>query len=549
MVLCIRWRRRTKPRRRHSVLRAMASILESFRELLVELGVYLWCIVVRLVFALWFCWKKPVPLPALTDKLLLRSATSLTADIRNGKVKSVDLISAYIKRIREVQPIINAVVEERFEEALEDAKEVDRLVASGNMSASQMSKEKPLLGLPFTAKNSIAIKGLRQDAGSLFWHGRRAEEDAPSVALLRAAGAIPLALTNVCEMCMWDNALNLVDGCTRNPHDTRRSPGGSSGGEGSLLAAAGSLIGLGTDIGGSVRSPAAYCGIFGHKPTAGVVPNTGLLPDVGEKLVQFNCVGPMARFAEDLPLTLNVLAGSATNGLRLNEQVNMKALKLYYMDSEGSLYISRVTTEARQTVRRVTQCLKAAHGLEVQQLHLRELQFNLYMWYKVNGGMEDKPLAEMFRPGGFNALVELLRYLVGAGRHTLAALAACTITKLFRFRTKQKAYAYMACLESARDRLEETLGDDGVLILPAAVSAAPFQNQDLLLFGLSCLLALFNQFKVPATVCPVMLSAQGLPLCVQVVAKRGNDRLCLAVAREIENRFGGWLDPSTKIKA
>ncbi|KAH7952859.1 hypothetical protein HPB49_001860 [Dermacentor silvarum] len=486
----------------------MASILKSCRELLVELGAYLWCIVARLVFALRFSWKKPLPLPATTDELLRRSATSLAADIRNGKVKSVDLVSAYIRRIREVQPIINAVVEERFEEALEDAKEVDRLVASGTLSASQMSKEKPLLGLPFTAKNSIAIKGLRQDAGSTFWHGRRATEDAPSVALLRAAGAIPLALTNVCELCMWDDALNLVDGCTRNPHDTRRSPGGSSG----------------------------------------VVPNTGLLPDVGENLKQFNCVGPMARFAEDLPLMLNVLVGSGTNGLRLNEKVNMKTLKLYYMDTEGSLYISRVTTEARRAVTRVTQYLKAEHGLEPQRLYMPEMRFAMFMWYKVADAMDDKPLAEMFRPGGFNTLVELLRYLVGVGRHTLAALAACTIMRACRFGSKQKAEAYIASLNSARDRLEEALGDNGVLILPAAVSAAPFQNQDLLFLDSSCMTALFNWFKVPATVCPVMRSAQKLPLCVQVVAKRGNDRLCLAVAREIENRFGGWPDPSTKMQ-
>ncbi|XP_037502056.2 fatty-acid amide hydrolase 2-A-like, partial [Rhipicephalus sanguineus] len=247
----------------------MATVLGSCRELLLELVVYLWCTVTRLVFTLWFYWKKPLPLPPVTDRLLLRSATSLAADIRNGKVKSVDLVSAYIRRIREVQPIINAVVEERFEEALKDAEEVDRLVASGTMSASQMTKEKPLLGLPFTSKNSIAIRGMRHDAGSLYWHGRRAEEDAPSVASLRRAGAIPLALTNVPELCMWGESHNLVDGCTRNPHDTRRSPGGSSGGEGSLLAAAGSLIGLGTDAAGSVRIPSAYCGIFGHKPTAG----------------------------------------------------------------------------------------------------------------------------------------------------------------------------------------------------------------------------------------------------------------------------------------
>ncbi|XP_049268601.1 fatty-acid amide hydrolase 2-A isoform X6 [Rhipicephalus sanguineus] len=525
----------------------MATILGSCRELLLELAVYLWWTVTRLVFALWWFWKKPRPLPPVTDKLLLRSATSLAADIRNGKVKSVDVVSAYIRRIREVQPIINAVVEERFEEALKDAEEVDKLVASGTMSASQMSKEKPLLGLPFTSKNSIAIKGMRQDAGSLFWYGRRAVEDAPAVAFLRAAGAIPLALTNVPEMCMWGDSHNLVDGATLNAHDTRRSPGGSSGGEGTLLAAAGSLIGVGTDIGGGVRIPAAYCGIFAHKPTAGVVPNTGLLPDVGGKLGQFNCVGPSTRFAEDLPLMLNVLAGSPTNTFRLNEKVNLNMLKLYYMDTEGSLYISRMTSDIRQVVGKVTQYLKETHGLEPHPLQMPEMRFAVFTWFKVAAVKEPKPLAEMYRPGGFNTFVELLRLLVGAGRHTLATLAACKVASLFRFRSEQEGEAYIASLEDARDRFEETLGDNGVLVLPAATSAALFRNQDLLIFDSPDTVTLFNLFKAPATVCPVMRSAENLPLCVQVVAKRGNDRLCLAVARDIEKCFGGWIDPSAKL--
>ncbi|KAL1427739.1 hypothetical protein MTO96_017170 [Rhipicephalus appendiculatus] len=411
----------------------------------------------------------------------------------------MDLVSAYIRRIREVQPIINAVVEERFEEALKDAEEVDRLVASGTMSTSQMSKEKPLLGLPFTSKNSIAIKGY------LLVSGTR------------------------CMESTWWTVAHVT------PHDTRRSPGGSSGGEGSLLAASGSLIGLGTDIGGSVRIPAAFCGIFGHKPTAGVVPNTGLLPDVGENLTQFNCVGPMTRFAEDLPLILNVLAGSATTSFRLNE-------KREAFTSAGR------QMDARRAVRQVVQYLNKAHGIEGHPLQLPELRFGTFEWFKVAGVKEPKPLSEVFRPGGFNVLVELLRHLVGAGRHTLAALVACTIAPLCHFRSKQKGEAYVISLENVRDRFEETLGDNGVLVLPAATSAALFQNQDLMFFDSAGMTSFFSLFKVPATVCPVMRSEDNLPMCVQVVAKRGNDRLCLAVAREIEKHFGGWIDPSAKFE-
>ncbi|KAK8770491.1 hypothetical protein V5799_013043 [Amblyomma americanum] len=463
------------------------------------------------------------------------------------QISSVDVVSAYIRRIREVQPIINAVVEARFEEALEDAEGADRLVASGSMSVHQLKQEKPLLGLPFTNKNSIAVKGLRQDAGSLLWRGHRAAEDAPSVALLRAAGAIPLALTNVPELCMWDDATNLLDGCTLNPYDTRRSPGGSSGGEASLLAAAGSLLGLGTDLGGSVRVPAMYCGVFGHKPTSGVVPNGGLLPDLGEGMGEYNCVGPLTRFSEDLPLMLSVLAGRASDDLRLCEPVNLGSLKLYFIDADGSQYFSRVASDVREAVRKVTRHMKEAHGIEPKRLDLPGMRYGLVTWFKACVAKDPTPMSELFRPGGFNTFFELLRLLVGAGRHTLATLAACKMAPLFSFSSGEKAKAHLDSVEDLRDCFEKILGDNGVLVMPGATNTAPYHNQDLLMYDSPSMTALFNVLQVPATACPVMMSSNGLPLAVQVVARRGNDHLCLAVAREIEKRFGGWVDPGRNV--
>ncbi|XP_075741599.1 fatty-acid amide hydrolase 2-like [Rhipicephalus microplus] len=140
-------------------------------------------------------------------------------------------------------------------------------------------------------------------------------------------------------------------------------------GEGSLLAAAGSLMGVGTDLAGSVRVQAAYCGALSHNSTYGVVPNTGLLPDDGENLEQYNFVGLMCRFAEDLSLMLNVLAKYAANRLKLNKKGNLKHLKVHYMDTEGSLYISPVTTEATRAAKRVTDYLRTAHGIEPKRLY------------------------------------------------------------------------------------------------------------------------------------------------------------------------------------
>lgn len=179
------------------------------------------------------------------------------------------MVQAYIDRMREVQPLINAVVEYRIEEALREARNADDLIQSHAKTTEELASQLPLLGVPFTAKNSVAIKGMVQNAGSLYYKEQRASRDAEVVSLLVRAGAIPVALTNVPEMCMVGDTLNRIYGSTANPYDTRRTSGGSSGGEGALIAAAGSLVGIGTDLGGSIRIPSLFCGIFGHKPTAG----------------------------------------------------------------------------------------------------------------------------------------------------------------------------------------------------------------------------------------------------------------------------------------
>ncbi|KAL3219649.1 hypothetical protein MRX96_050495 [Rhipicephalus microplus] len=216
-------------------------------------------------------------------------------------------------------------------------------------------------------------------------------------------------------------------------------------------------MGIGTFLAGSIRAPAAYCGVFAHRATSGVVANTGLLPDVGENLEQYNFVGPMCRFTEDLPLMLNVLAKYAANRLKLNEKLH-----------EGSA--------------QVTEYLKTAHGIDPKRLHLPEVRFMTVTWLKFIAAKESKPLAEMFRPGNFSTVIELIRSLVRANRHTLAAMMLSNMMRLFSFYSKQNAQACVPSVESAHNRFEETLGDDSVLLLEAATKSAPFHNQDLMFF-------------------------------------------------------------------
>lgn len=330
----------------------MGGFRDWFFGLLLETIYFCWSGAVEFLFWIWFSFVRRQRLPPLQNPILLESATSLAAKIRTGEVKSVDVVQAYIDRVSEVQPVLNAVVERRFEDALREATKADDLVRARTKTPEELAKEFPLLGVPFTVKNSIGVKGMLQDAGSVYCKGLRADQDSAAVSLLVRAGAIPLALTNIPEMWMAWDTYNKLYGSTKNPYDTRRTPGGSSGGEAALIAAAGSLMGIGTDISGSIRIPSLFCGIFGHKPTAGMVSMEGVFPDLGGTLSDYNCLGPMCRYAEDLPLMLGVLAGANAVPLQLTKPVDVNLLQVYYTEDDGST-ISSVGSDSRKAIREV----------------------------------------------------------------------------------------------------------------------------------------------------------------------------------------------------
>jgi Asp-tRNA(Asn)/Glu-tRNA(Gln) amidotransferase A subunit family amidase len=204
-------------------------------------------------------------------RLTERSASDLARAIRAGEVSSREVVQAHVARLRDVQPRLNAVAAERFEAALAEAEAADNRVAA----ADEHEALPPLLGVPCTIKESIALAGMPNCAGLLSRREHRAVETAPAVRRLLEAGAIPLAVTNTPELCLWIESHNFVYGRTRNAYDPRRVAGGSSGGEGAAVGAGGSPLGLGSDIGGSIRLPAFFNGVFGHKCSAWMVPNTG----------------------------------------------------------------------------------------------------------------------------------------------------------------------------------------------------------------------------------------------------------------------------------
>ena len=231
------------------------------------------------------------------------SATELLAAVRAGRVTSSELTDLYIRRIERHDGRLNAVVVRDFERARQRARAADEAGARGERA--------PLLGLPITLKESFNVAGLETTCGVPEWKGYVSPHDAPAAARLHAAGTVLLGKTNVPPMLADWQSDNPIYGRTGNPWDTARTPGGSSGGSAAALAAGLTALEVGSDIGGSIRVPAVFCGVYGHRPSETLLPKSGQfpMPPLPNAAVVMGVQGPLARSAEDLELALSVLAG------------------------------------------------------------------------------------------------------------------------------------------------------------------------------------------------------------------------------------------------
>lgn len=238
----------------------------------------------------------------LTTDLAEATAGRTVQAIAEGQISALEATDAAIARIEARDGAINAVVVRDFDRARAAAKTADAAIARG--------ERRPLLGVPMTVKEANWVAGLPTTWGMAHWKDWKAPVDGVGIARLRAAGAIILGKTNVPPMLGDFQSDNPVYGRTNNPWDLARTPGGSSGGGAAALAAGMVPLEFGSDIGGSIRIPAGFCGVYGHKPSYGVVPLRGHTPPGLEGVdVPVAVVGPMARTAADLELALGVLAG------------------------------------------------------------------------------------------------------------------------------------------------------------------------------------------------------------------------------------------------
>ncbi|MHB8657110.1 MAG: amidase [Solirubrobacteraceae bacterium] len=473
-----------------------------------------------------------------------RSALELARAIRAGELTALEVVEAHIERTSRWGPRINAVIADRFQMARQEARDADARLASAT-SAQELPA---LLGVPFTVKESIAVAGMPNAAGVVARGEHRAQRSAPAVARLISAGAIPIGVTNTSELTLWIESVNPLYGRTSNPYDLRRTAGGSSGGEGASIGSGGAPFGLASDIAGSIRIPALFCGVFGHKPSPGVVPNCGMWPPTSGVSGRMLGVGPLARRAEDLMPVLRIIAGpdpddplsrEATLGDPL--AVTLEGLTVTVVEDASRRPLSRELRDGRE---RALGALAAA-GARVRRVGMSSWRGALMPYLATlqagSGSASARSTARLLEESGEQRPTwgTLWRRSPRHSAPTRVALAAELIPDS---RGKAARRRLVATAETVATELLEAIGD-GVLLHPAHARVAPRHRQTLGRLWLLTPAAVFNLAGVPVTEAPLGLSETGLPVGIQVAAAPGQDHVSIAVALELERVFGGWSPP------
>jgi Asp-tRNA(Asn)/Glu-tRNA(Gln) amidotransferase A subunit family amidase len=471
------------------------------------------------------------------SELIFESASSLAQMIRQKQVSCREAIEAYLQRIERVNPLLNAYIHLDAEGARRQALAADEALARGEPTG-------PLHGVPFSMKSSIEVAGFPSECGSKLRQGVVAGRDATLVGRLRQAGAVILGNTNVPDLLMAYETDNSLYGRTNNPWDRERTPGGSSGGESAAIAAGCSAAGFGSDGGGSVRVPAHFCGIYGLKPTPGLIPRTGHWPACVGPASFSALVGPMARSAEDLELLLRVTAGpenhdSASAPVSVDPvgDAELEGLEIGYFEDDGA---KPVTPETRQAIQTAVRILRG-QGFRVEPFEMEHIEEARQLWwvfFGVAGAALTKPLVE----GREQDLHPFARDLLAPADGS-----------------EYPSFEQFMNMWVERDRLRwqllERMGRRRALLCPVAGVPAFRHRERVWSIGgrkvryprVFSYCQIFNLLSNPSVVVPVGRSPEGLPIGVQIVGRHFEDPLILGIARRLGAALGEWQRPPEAI--
>lgn len=484
------------------------------------------------------------------NDVAFHSATELTKAIRERRIGSAELLELYIERYERLNPKINAIVATDLETARDRARRADEALARGENWG-------PLHGLPMTIKDCIEVAGMPCTWGSPPLKDYMPTTNAVAVQSLIDAGAVIFGKTNLPLFGMDFQSFNDVYGQTNNPWDVTRTPGGSSGGAAAALAAGLTGLELGSDIGGSIRGPAHYCGVYGHKSTYGIIPKHGQAPPLGvlprdyDSETDIAVSGPLARSADDLDLVMKLvvqpsLPQRGAISIRLPSP-RKKTLKTYriglWLDDPAYPVDSSVGDCLQQAADRL-----AVAGASVKE---KKPDIDFIDCHRVYNDLLNLATASSIAPDQFESLKERAAALSADDQSNRAVNTRASI------RTHREWQLLDHQRTTMRQKWADYFEDIDVLLCPVTRVAAfphdhakiikrvlPVNNRDetcldalLPWVGLSCVSYL------PATVAPVGSTPEGLPVGVQIVGPYLEDRTPIHVARLMEDVTGGFTPP------
>ena len=461
-----------------------------------------------------------------TEPIWQMTAVAISSAVRSGEISAVEVTEAILDRIEAVDPQLNAFCISMADSARATALSIDEQVSRGEDPGR-------LAGVPISIKDNLYIEGERTTFGSKWFEDNVTSEDTPLVARLKEAGAVLIGRTNSPEFG-WKGATdNLVFGTTRNPWNTDRTPGGSSGGASAAVAAGMGPVGIGTDGGGSIRIPAAFCGLFGIKASFGRVPN---YPATTVDSLRHK--GPLTRTVGDAALVLDVIAGPddrdslslPADTISYSEvlEEGISGWKIAYSPDMGFGEVDpEVASLCAAAAERFSETGATVDTVSLDWPDPYEC-WNIYFYGGIAGSLGPRLAAEgdQLDPG-LKALVDEGVKLSG-GEFARAALD--------RFAYWQRVVALYEDYD--------LLVTPGTAVPPFPVgldNAAPMPGQEARPLLWTPFTYPFNLTGQPASVIPCGFTDDGLPVSLQVVGRRYDDAGVLRASRAYE-RIAGWAD-------
>jgi amidase len=471
----------------------------------------------------------------VSDDLTTKSATELVAMIRTREVSPVEIVDAHLRAIDRFNPAINAIVTISGNIREQAVRAETAILRGGTLG--------PLHGLPITIKDTIDTAGLRTTSGSRIRAEHIPNQDAASVARLKAAGAMVLGKTNVPEMAIPYECDNPVFGRANNPHNPQLTPGGSSGGEAAAISACLSPAGIGSDLSGSIRVPAHFCGITGLKPTVGRVPMEGHTPQASGVVGLGACIGPMARRVEDLALLFRVLADPIEVETKTADEIldakKIRGARVAWYAEDGTIPVSG---EIKMAAERAARAL-ADGGLETFEALPPGVARASQLWSDLFARSANAEIASLYHGHEDQAGPLVSRLLHNAHDQS------------DEFEDRIDNAEKLASVVLERERLRENLlrwMKATPLILAPVGSTAAFEHGRhrvevngtyVNVFRAFSYAQAFNVLGFPSVAVPAGKTSSGLPIGVQVIGRPNEEFNVLAAAAIIEAALGGWERP------